>query len=141
MEQLRTKNYNTIIIRGKTEETITTKFGNVTLISSLTADKLQRIIGESQYIISRSGYSTVMDFAKLGVNAVFVPTPGQTEQEYLSKILMEKKICYSESQNNFDVVRAITESQNYPGFSELYVDDNILRERISNILNFNSTRL
>jgi uncharacterized protein (TIGR00661 family) len=40
-------------------------------------------------LISRPGYSTIMDREALGAkgNVVWIPTPGQTEQEYLASIL------------------------------------------------------
>ena len=43
-------------------------------------------IQNTDIILSRSGYSTVMDLASLGKKAIFIPTPGQTEQEYLASI-------------------------------------------------------
>lgn len=48
-------------------------------------------IERSAFIISRSGYTTIMDLVKLGHPALLIPTPGQTEQEYLAKHLLEKK--------------------------------------------------
>jgi len=50
----------------------------------LPVHELNREMSRASYIISRSGYSTVMDITKLQKKAVFVPTPGQTEQEYLA---------------------------------------------------------
>jgi hypothetical protein len=40
-------------------------------------------------LISRPGYSTIMDREALGAkgDVVWIPTPGQTEQEYLASIL------------------------------------------------------
>ena len=39
---------------------------------------------KARSVISRSGYSSLMDYHALGINAVIVPTPGQAEQEYLA---------------------------------------------------------
>ena len=39
----------------------------------------------SEYLIARSGYSNIMDLSVLNKNAILIPTPGQTEQEYLAK--------------------------------------------------------
>lgn len=49
-----------------------------------TASQLNRLICSSQFVICRSGYSTLMDLAVLGKAALLIPTPGQTEQEYLA---------------------------------------------------------
>jgi hypothetical protein len=43
----------------------------------------------AKLVICRSGYSSVMDLAVFGKNALMIPTPGQTEQEYLAKHLQE----------------------------------------------------
>ena len=46
---------------------------------------LKKLILSSQTIICRSGYSTLMDMHVLGKNElILIPTPGQTEQEYLA---------------------------------------------------------
>ena len=41
--------------------------------------------------MARSGYSTLLDLAALGKKAIFVPTPGQTEQEYLADLFMQRE--------------------------------------------------
>lgn len=51
----------------------------------LNAINLNELISQSKNIICRSGYSTLMDLAVLNRTAILVPTPGQTEQEYLAK--------------------------------------------------------
>ncbi|MCK9182826.1 MAG: glycosyl transferase family 28 [Fibrobacteraceae bacterium] len=60
---------------------------NVKLFNHLESKDFAEVAKKSRVIISRPGYSTVMDMAALGVSSVFVPTPGQTEQEYLGKAL------------------------------------------------------
>ncbi|MFN3641224.1 MAG: glycosyltransferase, partial [Flavobacterium sp.] len=59
--------------------------GSMTLYNYMTTDQLEQAIQESKLILCRSGYTTVMDLAKLGKKAYFIPTPGQFEQEYLAK--------------------------------------------------------
>ena len=44
-----------------------------------------------------------MDLARLGKKAIFIPTPGQTEQEYLAEYFMEKGICFAQKQNDFNL--------------------------------------
>ena len=48
-------------------------------------DELKSVLLYSKKIICRPGYSTIMDLAELGVKAMLIPTPGQTEQEYLAQ--------------------------------------------------------
>ena len=45
---------------------------------------------KAEYVISRSGYSTIMDIIALGKKSILIPTPGQTEQEYLANYLFKK---------------------------------------------------
>jgi uncharacterized protein (TIGR00661 family) len=78
--------------------------------------ELQQLLCETQLVIARSGYSTIMDMAALGKKAIFIPTPGQTEQEYLAKTLKERKIAFSMKQSEFNLERALTESKDYRGF-------------------------
>ena len=67
------------------------------LVSHLNAKALNQAMVNAKVVISRSGYSTVMDIAKLNKLAIFVPTPGQTEQLYLAKYFYDKKLsfCYA----------------------------------------------
>lgn len=59
----------------------------LTVFPHLETQALQELICSSEHIIARSGYSTIMDLATLERTAFWVPTPGQTEQEYLAKHL------------------------------------------------------
>lgn len=59
-------------------------------------------------VVCRSGYSTLMDLAALGKRAVLIPTPGQTEQEYLAAHLKKRGAWYSAPQQNFDLNAGIS---------------------------------
>lgn len=75
-----------LLVRGKVSDPQTViQRGNITIIPSITDDKLYTISQIVKTIIARSGYSTIMDLDALGVlhKAEFHPTPGQSEQEYL----------------------------------------------------------
>ncbi|MCU0378058.1 MAG: hypothetical protein MUC78_07325 [Bacteroidales bacterium] len=61
--------------------------GRVTVITSPDSRTMREVITGSSAIISRSGYTTVMELLSLGRAAVIIPTPGQTEQEYLAEYL------------------------------------------------------
>ncbi|PNQ75089.1 glycosyltransferase [Hanstruepera neustonica] len=76
---------------------------HITYYNYLTSDILETAINESNLVISRSGYTTIMDLAKLGKQAFFIPTPGQFEQEYLAKTLHKNRIVPSCSQDEFSL--------------------------------------
>lgn len=80
----------------------------------LSSDELNNAIQQSEMVISRSGYTTIMDLIKLGQKAILVPTPGQTEQEYLAKHLMKQNFFYTESQENFVLKQALIKAKKFP---------------------------
>ena len=62
------------------------KRGNITIVPYLGDEELARVLHGARHIIARSGYSTIMDLEALGElkKAELIPTPGQSEQEYLA---------------------------------------------------------
>ncbi len=106
-----------IFVRGVIEE-VQTKgtINNITLYNYLSGKDLEEAINKSEVILSRSGYTTLMDIAKLKKKAFFIPTPGQTEQEYLAKRLKENGISPSCSQNRFKAEK-LREVDFYNGLS------------------------
>lgn len=98
------KNYpeKVVFVKGVMEKEQTTEIkGNMTIYNFMTSDLLEKTINESALIISRSGYTTIMDLAKLNKKAFFIPTPGQFEQEYLAKRLTKLGIVPSCKQGDF----------------------------------------
>ena len=61
------------------------------------------IFGNAGMVLARSGYTTLMDLAKLNKKAFFIPTPGQFEQQYLAKRLMAHHIAPYCQQRHFKV--------------------------------------
>ena len=62
---------------------------NLTYFPHLKSEDFYEVVCKSKGVISRSGYSTIMDFSILQKPIYFVPTPGQTEQEYLAQFHQE----------------------------------------------------
>ena len=77
------------------------------VFNHLPSDELEEKILSASYIISRCGYSTVMDIAALQKKAILIPTPGQTEQEYLAKHLMKKNFALCIPQSKFRLSQAL----------------------------------
>ncbi|NVN93882.1 MAG: glycosyltransferase [Bacteroidetes bacterium] len=116
LKQLENKTIKTIIVRGITEEDeVQTISENLSIYSHLDTNSLQKLIQQSEMILCRSGYSTIMDIAVFGKKAILVPTPGQTEQEYLAQYYKEKKYFYSVSQKLFNLEEALSHSKKYSG--------------------------
>ena len=68
---------------------------------------------KAEFIVSRSGYSTVMDIAALRKKSILIPTPGQTEQEYLADYLMKKQLSFCVKQSNFSLLVNIQEAKRF----------------------------
>lgn len=95
--------YAAIVVRG-TKEKARFSFPNSCKVLDFVAEsELQSIINDAEIVISRSGYSSVMDAAKWQKKWAFCPTPGQPEQEYLAKRLSEKLGMCTFSSENFSL--------------------------------------
>ena len=104
IKQLKTLKYRALIIRGKPNEQETKKsINNITFINHIEPSKFAEHIISTKHIICRAGYSTIMDFVTLKKTALLVPTPGQTEQEYLAKLMSEKKLFSIVEQKNLNI--------------------------------------
>ena len=87
-------------MRGKPEEKIAVAGNfNCTIYNHLATQELEDAFNASEFIIGRCGYTSVMEILALQKKSILIPTPGQTEQEYLAKHLMKQNWCYTFSQN------------------------------------------
>lgn len=83
---------------------------HITWKDRVAREELQPLLESASLVICRSGYSTLMDLMLLGKKAVIIPTPGQTEQEYLADRLHRKKFFYTASQEDLRLDRIIRET-------------------------------
>jgi hypothetical protein len=83
----------------------------IVVYDHLPAAALETLIRRSEIVLSRSGYSTVMDLMQLGKKAIYIPTPGQTEQEYLGKYLAEKQLAICMGQQGFSLKDALIKAR------------------------------
>jgi hypothetical protein len=84
----------------------------------LTRSERNEISNRSRCIVSRCGYATVMDIVQLQMRrVVFVPTPNQTEQEYLADYYKASGRFYSVKQRHLNLVDDIQRAESYGGFN------------------------
>lgn len=133
--QLKQSGRNYFIVRGKPSERMSP---GAHQIDHANASQLNKLIESSQIIIARSGYTTVMDLWKLGKHAIFIPTPGQTEQEYLASELKRKGVAFSQHQREFDLQQCLLESKGYRGFESFPSSPNLLAIAVNQLLNNSS---
>ncbi len=96
-----------VILQAKPEVQAQTIKNNIAFISHLDSTKLAQQLLQADIIISRTGYSTVMDLIKLALDAILIPTPGQTEQEYLGDYYAKQHLFQIEEQATFDLKKAL----------------------------------
>ena len=116
LNELATFTGKVLFIRGLPENTKPMKNENtlVEIMNHLSAEKLNEAILQSDIIVSRCGYTTIMDLVKLQKKAILIPTPAQTEQEYLATYLMENKIFYTVRQKDFVLQKALGFAKTFP---------------------------
>ena len=88
-----------------------------TVMPFATTEEKEVLMNRAKFILCRSGYTTVMEIAELGKKqALFIPTPGQTEQEYLSWYYEGRDWFHSKSQYKLDLAGDIAVAKKYAGF-------------------------
>jgi hypothetical protein len=119
-----------VIIQGNPQKkTKPVTEGNWTSISYAPSELKIELMNRAQCVICRSGYTTMMELAELGKKrALLVPTPGQTEQEYLSGYYEENGWYHSCDQADLDLSEDIKPVSRYLGFPAMpKTEENIRR--------------
>ena len=91
-----------VIITGEIKKS-KDKIKNIDIYPHLEIKKFKEIVVQSELIICRSGYSSIMDLYFLRKKVIFIPTPGQTEQEYLAKLHKKKSNIYFQKQGEINI--------------------------------------
>jgi hypothetical protein len=92
---------------------------NCQVMAYASTQEKEKLMNRAKCIICRSGYTSIMEIAELGKQyALFIPTPGQTEQEYLSWYYEKKGWFHSQSQYQLDLIEdiRIAHQPRYTGF-------------------------
>jgi uncharacterized protein (TIGR00661 family) len=86
----------------------------VHVFNHLPAQELEHYIQNAAFVISRCGYSTIMDLLTMQKKSILVPTPGQAEQEYLADHLMQHNLALCIPQNKFRLCAALDLAKSFP---------------------------
>jgi uncharacterized protein (TIGR00661 family) len=106
-----------VVTGGNPEIKSKSKKGDTKFFSFLDLKEQEEIMNRAKFIVSRSGYSTVMDLIELEKKkALFIPTPGQTEQEYLADMYEEKRYFHHISQQKLKLNKDINDSLSFKGY-------------------------
>jgi hypothetical protein len=79
-----------ILSTGPAPHPFMEKHPSATFITAPDKETMHRIIAASSLVLTRAGYTSVMELFSMGRGAVIIPTPGQTEQEYIGMHLNGK---------------------------------------------------
>ncbi|RLD60906.1 MAG: glycosyltransferase [Bacteroidetes bacterium] len=134
LEELPKLHLKCVVVGGKTELLEQKQISkNIKFYSHLNSKDLFQLFNNSEYIISRPGYSSIMDLTALGKKAIFIPTPGQTEQEYLAHKFHNMKVHYGMGQVKIDLALAIKEINGFKAV-EHKVEPLLLGKRIQSLI-------
>lgn len=133
LEELHEFEGNILFVKGKIEEDqvreeIEIPHGKILHYNFMKSDELEQALNQSDKVLCRSGYTTVMDLAKLEKKAFFIPTPGQYEQEYLAKRMQKQGLVPYSNQEDFklnylsriDEFDGLTQFESVVDFSSLF---------------------
>jgi hypothetical protein len=122
---------NFVLVRGK-NETISNLPKNITCIPLATTKTIQELYAQSDQIICRSGYTSIMEMVSVGRSAWLIPTPGQTEQEYLADYLAGRMGFKTMTQDTLSLHQVLQDP--IPCTRYAKHDDHLLKEVISELL-------
>jgi uncharacterized protein (TIGR00661 family) len=117
----------------ETKERVRLLNSNKEVYDFLPSESRELIMNRSKFIVSRSGYSTLMDIYALGKKAMFIPTPQQTEQEYLAKYHEMKGNFLYINQDELDLKKDLERSKMYKG-PEIKHDVNKAVDRFMDVI-------
>ncbi len=135
LDQLENSTLPALVVRGRMDDESRKKITeHLEVVGFLTSKEINATAAKSRYIISRSGYSTIMDLAVLGKPAILIPTPGQTEQEYLANRFHEEKVFVCHQQSDLNLKIALEQIVNFTGFKSMTQSTNILQLAVDQLL-------
>lgn len=103
-------------------------------IGHLPTPVLDRVLRETEMVVCRSGYSTLMDLAVYQKKALLVPTPGQSEQVYLAQRFRERHWAYAVKQSRLDLAVDLPQARACKGIVQPFHPESLrqaLREALA----------
>jgi UDP:flavonoid glycosyltransferase YjiC (YdhE family) len=101
--------------------------GNATVYDYLDRKAQGEMLNRARVVMTRSGYTTLMELAELGKRALFVPTPGQSEQEYLARFHHRRGHVFATTQRELDIPRDVVRAAATAGMPRITSADSVRR--------------
>jgi uncharacterized protein (TIGR00661 family) len=110
-KELLSLNRKSTMLLGRPDRTTSQNISsNLTIFSHVSSATAASLIKNAKIIVSRGGYTTIMELVLARKHAILIPTPGQTEQEYLCQRLAKKGLFITNTQKALCLEKAIAEA-------------------------------
>jgi len=106
-----------VIALGKPEDDKEIVNNHLHISGFLERERQEEIMNRAKLVVTRPGYTTIMELAVLGKKALFIPTPGQTEQVYLASYHKKKENFYSVEQDKLNLREDVEKAKEYKGIA------------------------
>ena len=128
-------NGSATIVRGLPDsKTLIPSTNTIRFYNHLPTADLNKEMTQAEYVICRSGYSSIMDIHALQKKSILIPTPGQTEQEYLASYLYQKGFAFTLSQKSFSLFSALEQAATFDYRLQGNSSQNLLAGTISKFI-------
>lgn len=105
--------------------------GRITIYGFLERDEQIKMMNRAGVVITRSGYTTLMELSQIGRKALFIPTMGQSEQEYLAEYHRQRGNIHSVVQGELDLPRDVALAESLPGLPCIASSETSVRRLMS----------
>lgn len=132
--QLKDIKQKVTVIRGKPLQEDLPLIADAVIYNHLPGNEMEAVMRSAALIVCRSGYSSVMDINALELKSILIPTPGQTEQEYLADYLMQKKFAIKGSQSDFNLQDLLQKAAGFSYNGFINQEDLLLTKEVAGFL-------
>jgi hypothetical protein len=123
-----------VFVRGLVSDPKPLRENNCFMMGHAGTAELAFLIEKASLLVCRPGYSTLMDLSAFGKKALLIPTPGQTEQEYLGQMLMEKGFAHCVAQQDIHLDADLKLAAQMKGIPKLQPGKDLLAGAIDRAL-------
>lgn len=107
---------------------------HINIVNHLPSQTLQKAIASAAFVVARTGYSSVMELMLQQKKCILVPTPGQTEQLYLARHLMQTRQALCVRQDKFHLSHALELAESFPYQLPVYENGGGLQAAVDQLL-------
>jgi len=94
--------------------------GRVAVHSYMNRQMQEEMMNRARLVVSRSGYTTLMELAELGKRALLIPTVGQSEQEYLGAYHERKGTMHCVKLHRLSLAQDALAAEGYSGLGQFH---------------------